>query len=55
MASIPESLTCLKRASLQRLCKRIGVKANGKVRFLPNTKLVMSHSYVCILFCRIQT
>lgn len=38
MASIPESLTCLKRASLQRLCKRIGVKANGKVRFLPNTK-----------------
>ncbi len=31
MESIPEDLVSLKRNALQKLCKKLGLKANGKV------------------------
>lgn len=44
MADIPEDLTVLKRPALQKLSKKYGLKANGKV-----SKLIIAMASFCII------
>ena len=34
MVVIPEDVSALKRPALQKLCKKLGLKANGKVSLI---------------------
>ena len=36
---LPQDLSSLKRPALQKLCKRLGLKANGKVNLLAGGKI----------------
>lgn len=49
--NIPENLENLKRPALQKLCKRLGLKANGKVQtFVAFSHIIslVSHTEACV-------
>ena len=47
--NIPENLEDLKRPALQKLCKRLGLKANGKVQtFVTFSRNIWCHTEACV-------
>ena len=47
--NIPENLEDLKRPALQKLCKWLGLKANGKVQtFVTFSRNIWCHTEACV-------